>query len=132
MSQSILLAEDDEAIRQMVRRTLEQAGYSVCEAADGTEAMRALSCVPFDLLITDIVMPGADGIETILHARKIMPGIKIIAISGCGSRDLFLDDASSLGATRTVSKPFRPTQLLHVVTELLGPVVPAAPSAPTG
>jgi two-component system cell cycle response regulator CpdR len=132
MAQSILLAEDEETIRLLVRRTLEQAGYSVCEAADGREAIRALSCVPFDLLITDIVMPGADGIETILHARKLMPRIQIIAISGCGSRELFLDDASSLGATRTISKPFRPTELLQVVKELLGPATPTPHPARSG
>ncbi len=136
MNASILVAEDDELIRSTIRRSLEQRGYDVCEAANGAEAIRALRAEPFDLVITDILMPEKDGLETIRHLRKELPAVKIIAISG-NENQLFLDSASGLGATRSLAKPFRPSELLELVAELLEPapvgaeaVNPAIPPTP--
>lgn len=120
---TILVAEDEEGIRQLIRQSLEQKGHDVCEAANGEEALRALRTIPFDLVITDIFMPERDGLETIMYLRKEMPDVKIIAISGMENR-LFLDNASGLGATRVLPKPFRPSQLLELVDDLM--------SKPTG
>ena len=118
MSTSILVAEDDESVRDVIRRSLEQAGYSVCEAANGEEAIRALDAVPFDLVITDILMPERDGLETILYLRRSSPRTKVIAISGAAN-DLFLTDAAGLGAARVLTKPFKPDELLSLVAETL-------------
>ncbi|MBK9119671.1 MAG: response regulator [Phycisphaerales bacterium] len=115
---SILVADDNDEVRKVMRLSLERAGYDVCEAANGLEAMRAVNAIPFDLVITDILMPERDGIETILHLRQKAPQAKILAISGAQD-NVFLASASGLGATRTLTKPFTPTQLLNVVSELL-------------
>jgi len=118
MSHSILLAEDDEQVRQVLRASLERAGYDVCEAADGNEARRALELAPFDLVITDIVMPGRDGIETILFVRRQRPETRVIAISGHDD-PLFLSNAAGLGAAHVLAKPFTPSQLLKLVAHVL-------------
>ncbi len=99
-------------------RSLEQAGYDVCEAANGDEAIRALRATNFNLVVTDILMPEKDGFETIMYLRKEQPGTKVIAISG-GENRLFLESAAGLGATRILTKPFRPSELIQAVKELL-------------
>lgn len=119
VSQSILIAEDDPGVRHLIRRSLEQAGYSVAEATNGAEAIRAVHAAPFDLVITDILMPETDGLEAIVHLRKRTPGLKVIAISGYENA-LFLADARGLGATRVLTKPFKPGDLLTLVHDLLG------------
>lgn len=129
MPRNILLAEDDDQIRQMLRVCLERAGYGVCEAADGDEARRALDLTPFDLVITDIVMPGKDGLETILFVRRHRPGTRIIAISG-HDNPLFLTNAAGLGATHVLAKPFTPSQLLDLVARVLASGSPVT-DAPT-
>lgn len=90
MPPSILIVDDDAPIRSVLRRKLEQYQYDVCEAADGNEAIRALETTRFDLVITDIIMPEKDGIETICFLRLKQPEVKIIAISAprtnCSSR----------------------------------------------
>lgn len=126
MAHSILIAEDDQQVRGLLRRVLESAGYDVCEAANGEEAMRACRAAPFDVVVADILMPQRDGIEMIIHLRKTMPNIPVIAISGAND-PLFLANAAGLGAARTLSKPFSPQKLLNVVQELT-----AAPSRPGG
>lgn len=118
MPRNILVAEDDDQVRQVIRLALERAGYDVCEAADGEEARRALGTAPFDLVITDIVMPGKDGLETIMFLRRNHPGTPVIAISGHDS-PLFLSNAAGLGATHVLAKPFAPSQLLDLVDRVL-------------
>ncbi len=129
MPHSVLIADDDGAIRAVIRRSLEQAGYSVCEAASGAEAIRALRAGSFDLVITDILMPDQDGLETIIHLRKQRPHTKVIAISGA-PEELFLASALGLGAARSLAKPFRPADLMALVHDLLGPLpAPARPAS---
>lgn len=120
MPLSILVAEDTEDVRRVIARVLERHGYDVCEAANGEEAIRALQTVPFDLVITDILMPQRDGLETIMYLRKQMPRMKVLAISGAENQ-LFLANASGLGATEILPKPFTPDQLIAKIGELLGP-----------
>lgn len=117
---TILVAEDDELVRTLIRRSLEQAGYDVHEAADGDQALAAVRDTRFDLVITDIVMPEKDGLEMIIYLRKAAPQTSIIAISGI-QPDLYLENAALLGATRTLSKPFTSRQLLQIVSEVLTP-----------
>jgi CheY-like chemotaxis protein len=118
MSQSILVVEDDEQVRDLLRRKLEQCGYDVCEAADGQEAINALQTVPFDLVITDIIMPEKDGIQTMDFIRKECPATPTIVISAPGNA-LYLESARGLGAARTFTKPLKLAELADAVSELL-------------
>ncbi len=124
MSQNILIAEDDEGVRRLIRYSLEEAGYGVFEAANGTEALQTARTTPLDLVITDILMPDTDGLETIIHLRKRAPAVKVIAISG-EENALFLADARELGAARVLAKPFKPADLLALVHDVLSQPVSA-------
>jgi CheY-like chemotaxis protein len=124
MGQCILLADDDDRVRHTIRCRLECAGYDVREAASGADAIQALCTSPFDLVITDILMPDRDGLETIMHVRKKTPRTKIIAISGAAD-GLFLADAAGLGAHVVLAKPFTPDDLLVMVQDLLRPGAPS-------
>jgi CheY-like chemotaxis protein len=115
---NILIVDDEEQIRTVLRQKLERCGYDVCEAADGTEAIRALATIRFDLVITDIIMPDKDGLETILFIRKHQPEVKIIAISGLMNQ-LYLQNARGLGAARVFQKPLSLASLVDAVEELL-------------
>ena len=80
----ILLVDDDEAFRKMLHKTLERAGYEVQDAPNGRAALAAYSQQPSDLIITDLVMPEKEGIETIMELCRLHAGVKIIAMSGGG------------------------------------------------
>jgi CheY-like chemotaxis protein len=121
MSHSILIVEDDAEVRHLIRHTLASSGYDVSEASNGAEAVRTIKATPFDLVITDILMPEQDGLETIIFLRRNAPNTKIIAISGT-QNELFLRDARGLGAGATLTKPFQPAALLDAVHRQLQPV----------
>ena len=117
----ILIIEDDEQTRTLLRMMMEREGYEVVEAADGKQALELFHERNFDLVITDILMPVRDGIETIRDLRRDSPEVKIIAISG-GGRDGaldFLPVAEQLGADRTFQKPTRRAELVSAVKEIL-------------
>lgn len=80
----ILVIDDEPQVRAMLRQMLEREGYEVVEAEEGEEGMRRYREQPVDLVITDILMPQKEGIETIRALRRTNPGVKIIAISGGG------------------------------------------------
>ncbi|MDM8523612.1 response regulator [Desulfococcaceae bacterium HSG8] len=117
----ILIIDDEKQIRAMLRQMLEFEGYEVTEADDGKKGVRSHSEKPADLIITDIVMPEKEGIETILDIRKISPAVKIIAMSGGGriEPETYLHMARSFGAMRTFAKPIKMEELLKAVRELL-------------
>jgi DNA-binding response OmpR family regulator len=117
----VLLVEDDESFRQAIRRVLEQAGHEVVEAGDGEEACSDFDPDRFDLVITDLLMPRQDGIETIQDLRRRAPDVPIIAVSGGGwnSLEVYLKMATCLGATRTLAKPFDSEVLVNTVAEVL-------------
>ena len=109
-------------MRRFVAHALAKQGHVLSEAADGAEALRILAERAIDLVITDLLMPETDGIETIMELRRLYPATKIIAISGGGEYQSgrgFLRAAESLGADRTLTKPFEWTQLLPAVEALL-------------
>lgn len=117
----ILIVEDDKAVRALLRQILERAGHEVTDAGNGQEAIARYRDNPADLIITNILMPEKEGLETIQELRRNHPGIKIIAISGggqIGPAD-YLDIARRFGARRTFSKPFDRKELLRAVDELL-------------
>ena len=118
----ILIIDDDERVRTMIRQMLERAGYETIEAPDGKVAAGIYRRTPPDLIVTDIIMPEREGLEIITELRREHPNIKIIAISGGGrvSGVDYLDLAKKLGADRTLAKPFHQEELLDAVRTLLG------------
>ena len=117
----ILIIDDEDELRSMLRQLLEQAGYEVTEAVNGAEGIQLYEQDTHDLIITDIIMPEKEGVETIIALRRADPDLPIIAISGGGRLDAtdFLTMTKKLGARRTLSKPFRRDQLLEAVGECL-------------
>jgi CheY-like chemotaxis protein len=115
---SVLIVDDEEAIRRLIYETLKQAGYHVHEASNGKEGLTRYRQSPTDLVIMDILMPDQDGLESILTLRQEFPEARIMAITG-GSDMIgilnFLDVARMLGARRTLQKPFEMQQLLDAV-----------------
>ncbi len=118
----VLIIDDDTQIRKVVRKSLEREGHLVIEACNGAEGIEAFKRQPTDLVITDIIMPEKEGIETIKELTKEFPGIKVIAISG-GSQhlapELWLNVAKCLGAVRILTKPFTYEELIDVVNSVL-------------
>ncbi|HEY5070738.1 MAG TPA: response regulator [Caulobacteraceae bacterium] len=119
--QRILLAEDDESLRGFLSRALERAGYAVTACADGEEAVAALDN-GFDLLLTDIVMPGLDGIEVARIAAQRQPKLRIIFITGFAAVALSAPGRAPPGA-KVLSKPIH---LREIVTEVERMMAPAA------
>lgn len=114
----IVVADDDAGVRAFLRSVLESGGYSVAEACDGAAAIHELRSQAADMLITDLVMPGQEGIETIRTARREWPQLRIVAISGAFFGQ-FLRTAEVLGAKAVLQKPIRPDELLKAVREVL-------------
>ena len=116
---SVLVIDDEEPIRQLLREALEGAGYQVWEASTGIEGVRQVCAQPVDLVITDILMSDMDGLEIVGMLHRDFPNIRIIAISG-GSKDLdYCAVAKMLGAHETIPKPFALSHLLETVAHLL-------------
>lgn len=115
----ILIVDDDEDVRLVLRRMLEQGGYEIAEASHGREALGVMRQRDYDLLITDLIMPEQEGIETIQTFHEQYPAVKIIAISGAYSTD-YLRIAKLLGAHEVMQKPLRLESVLATVSRLLG------------
>ena len=117
----ILLVDDDDALRKMLRLMLIKMGHVVREARDGQEAITMCGQEAPDLVLTDIVMPGQEGLETIFALRHSNPNVKIIAMSGGGriSSTDYLQIAKSLGARRVLAKPFSSEQLSAAIGETM-------------
>src|SRR5438552_18054585 len=117
----IIVIDDNDAARVTMRRVLEKAGHQVLEASDGDAGLKLLAEIGVTLVITDIFMPGQDGIVTLRRIKKEVPGVRVIAVSGgdsTGRIDL-RKDAELLGAARTLRKPFSPAELRRAVEEAL-------------
>lgn len=118
---TILIVDDDEALLRMLQISLTKAHYHVCTAQDGDEALQRLKAGGIDLVVTDVVMPGKEGVELMLQIRSIRPPVRFIAMSGGGSigGSTYLDIARSLGAAETLQKPFSISTLLNKVKRAL-------------
>jgi two-component system, chemotaxis family, chemotaxis protein CheY len=114
----ILIIDDDRQMRRLLTRILNGAGHTVREAEGGRDGIAEFQRQPAALVISDIVMPDVEGIETILTLRREQADIPIIAISG-GGDPIYLHVAGKLGAAATLEKPFTPAQLLALVDGLL-------------
>jgi len=120
MVKRILVVDDDPAVRDSVAMMLEGAGFLVDQAEQGATGMRLLRAHAPDLVITDILMPQKEGIETIREIRSVLPHTPIIAISGGSDTGAdYLKMAQAFGATAVMAKPFDPTAMLKLVNRLL-------------
>lgn len=118
----ILIIEDDEVVREYLESVLSRAGYQCLSANNGRTGVELFNSNPTDLVITDIIMPEKDGIETIMDLRRKNSQLKVIAISGGGRAEPenYLHSAKLLGANRTMKKPFTNEEMLEAIRELLG------------
>ena len=116
----ILIIDDDESLLFTLGQLLAAAGHAVTTAPDGLEAAKLFRAEPFELIITDIIMPQREGLETIITLRRDFPDVGVIAISGCAIQSkTYLAMAARLGAHRTLAKPFTPQQLTSAIADTL-------------
>jgi len=127
----ILVIDDEEHIRIVLKEVLERAGYDVCVAPDGKEGLEMLAEQGADLVITDVIMPGIDGVATVQKIRKKFVNTRIIVISGGGNvapleyepgaiaTNAYLESARNAGADRTMTKPFDRQELIDAINELM-------------
>ena len=117
----ILVVDDDESFRRLVCQVLLRGDHEVLAAPDGRAALSLFRKQPVDLVITDLIMPEKEGIETIMELRRLQPDLKIIAMSGGGRLGITdcLKMARHIGAARTLAKPFALQEILEAVTSLL-------------
>jgi two-component system chemotaxis response regulator CheY len=117
---SILTVDDSSSVRQTIKITLGRAGHTVEEACDGAEGLAKARAQRFDLVITDLNMPNMNGIAMIKSIRGIgsLSGMPIVFLS-TESDDAMKMEAKAAGATGWITKPFKPEQLLNVVSKLV-------------
>ncbi|HTI66602.1 MAG TPA: response regulator [Caulobacteraceae bacterium] len=114
----ILLAEDDDSLRGFLARALEKAGYQVRSCPDGESAIEALDDGPYDLLLTDIVMPGVDGIEVAREAASRTPALRIMFITGFAAVALSAGARAPAGA-KILSKPVHLREIVSEVERMI-------------
>ena len=124
VAEPILLVDDDESYRAILRHYLEELGYAVLEAADGATAYDIASKRPISLMVLDIVMPNAEGLGTIRRLRREGYSTKILAVSGTSEARGYLRIASHLGADANIEKIRPVSELLTLIQRLLGGLQP--------
>ena len=117
----VLVIEDDDHLRRLLRTVLERAGYTVEDAPNGAAGLKRFSACPADVVVTDSIMSEKEGLETIIELKRDHPEVKLIAISGGGARldAQYLPSAKALGADRTIEKPFEAREVIEAVGGLL-------------
>jgi excisionase family DNA binding protein len=121
----ILVVDDEQAVRDLLAKTLTMADYDVDSAPDGASAIDRLRAVEYDLLITDLKMPGMDGLSVIREARRSAPDLPVIIITGY-STEASAIEAINLGVAGYLTKPFRLPRILAATARALGEPVPTA------
>lgn len=120
MSAHLLVVEDDPEMRDLLRKVLEKEGYQVSVAADGRNATTALSRIPFDLVVTDMLMPDNGGLELLQVIRESQPTLPVIIITAFGDWGSY-SRALELGAAAFISKPLKMAELIGAIhTALAG------------
>jgi len=118
---NILVVDDDEQVLDVVSEMLRMDGHEVVTAGNGGEALNKFRCADYDLVITDLIMPDMEGLETITELRAQKEAIPIIAMSGggrVGPMD-YLETARFIGAAETLAKPFTRNELVQAVSRLI-------------
>ena len=131
----ILIIDDDDTLRGIIGKSLTHAGHTVTQANNGKKGVAQFRSDPTDLVVTDMVMPEQEGMETIKILHREFPQLPIIAMSGgLDGSPLYLDLTRRLGATRTLTKPFTLQELRQAIDEILAqppqPPAKATPPAP--
>jgi two-component system chemotaxis response regulator CheY len=118
----VLLIDDELMVRKIVRKMLERAGHEVVDVENGRMGLDRLERAPFDLIVTDIIMPDVEGIEVLMTVRERHPSIAVVAMSGGGRMGNvdFLEVARKLGAAATLEKPFTQDALLKAIDQSHG------------
>jgi len=118
---SILVIDDDPSLRRTMRRILERGGHSVREAEHGLAGLRMVAAEAPDVVVTDLLMPEKEGIETIVELREKHPSVGILAVSGAGglADGGPLVDAKLFGADSTLPKPFAVEDFLRAIEDVL-------------
>ena len=126
----ILLVDDDDLLRRMLRLTLEKMGHEIVEARNGKEAVSLFKQAPPDLVLLDLIMPEQEGLETIEQLKSLHPGVKIIAMSGGGFARAtdYLKIAKLMGANHVLSKPFSSEQMARSIEAVLIQPKPSSPA----
>ncbi|MCA9666843.1 MAG: response regulator [Myxococcales bacterium] len=120
-SARILIIDDDDLFARSLARTLRREGYEVETARDGDEGLRSMAAHPADLVISDVVMPNKEGVETAVELRRNFPQVPLIAMSGAMAGSVYLEVLGKLGARATLQKPFEPEELIaHIRAALAG------------
>lgn len=117
---NVLVIEDDAAVRFSLLTALESMGHTVETAANGVEGTDKCDAQDYDLVITDLIMPEKDGVETILELKIKNPDMKIVAISGGGKNVDIMETTYQIGADCALTKPFSINDLNKCVTKVLG------------
>jgi len=117
----ILIIDDEAMMRDLIANILEREGYETITASGGKDGIKIHRENPADLIITDLIMPEKDGLETIMELRRDYQDVKIIAMSGGGKIDpeTYLQIAKTMGAIKTIAKPFDRKELLKTIQKLL-------------
>ena len=126
--ETVLLVEDDEAVRDTVMHELAVLGYTVLEAGDGPEALRVAAAQParrIDLLLADVAMPEMDGCTLAARLRESQPGLKVIFSSGY-AQDVALRQSPRRSSDGFLPKPYNAAALAHTICEVLGERQPTA------
>ncbi len=114
----ILVAEDNPAVREFIARALQSVGKRITTVADGQQALDALAKEPFDVLVTDIVMPNMDGIALALKAAQQFPNLRIVMISGYAQERMRAHNLDAL-VHRIIAKPFSLEEICEAVQAVL-------------
>lgn len=115
----ILVVDDEDSLRGVLRAILEEDGYEVLEASDGRSGLEMYRKHKADLIITDLVMPEMNGLDFISEVTRSVPRVRIIAMTGVPAWDSCLAKAKALGAHGTLQKPFTVETLLDLVKSAL-------------
>jgi len=116
----ILIVDDEHQVRDLLRIEMSLAGHDAEVAANGREALEVLRARPVDIILTDIVMPELEGLETITQAKKDHPDLRVIAMSGSDQKlsEFYLKCADSFGADQVIQKPFEIESLLALIEKM--------------
>ncbi len=116
---SVLAIDDEQIVRISCERVLRIAGYDIDTSADGQSALKMIDEKKYDLILTDLKMPGMDGIEVMSEIKKRLPGTRVIVVTGYSTLDTAVK-AIKMGAHNYIEKPFSPETLLAAVRDALG------------